>query len=221
MKPALSRYNFTWDVPIVLRLLDSWYPSETLDLKIMTLKITALIALACAPRAQTIVSLNLNYMKVHSSHAVFYFLNLFKTFQVGKENSFCLKLEHFQEESLCVYHTLLYYIKVTDQLRLSDQLLVSYVTVLQLPGIDVSVFKAHSFHGASVSVAAISHRCSVKNILLTVGWKSDSNFYKFYYIPTIPNQDVSFSKAVFLQIGSFKQTVFVKNLFFTTIVFCG
>lgn len=212
LKPALPRYKFTWDVTIVLKLLSTWYPLETLNLKFLTLKVTALIALACAPRAQTIMSLDLNYMKVHNSYCVFYFPNLLKTSVVGKENNFCVKFEHFRKESLCVYHTLLYYIKVTEQLRLSDQLLISYVTfnavtsstiarwlktVLQLSGIDVAIFKAHSFRGASVSAAARSQRCSIKNILNTAGWKSDNNFYKFYYRPIIENEDLSFSTAVF------------------------
>ena len=211
IKPALPRYKFIWDVGTVLKLLKSWFPLNSLCLKTLTLKISALIALACAPRAQTLVSLNLDFMKVYSDSVIFYFPNLLKTSQIGKENSFCLKLEHFQEESLCVFHTLLYYIKKTKRLRKSKQMLVSYVTfnavststiarwlknVLELSGIDVGQFKAHSFRSAAVSAAA-RNNCSVKNILNTAGWKSDSNFYKFYHRQSVNGADTSFVNAVF------------------------
>jgi Phage integrase family len=214
-KPPLPKYKFTWDVSCVLKCLASWYPLETLSLKKLTLKLTALIALATAPRAQTLVSLNLNYMKVLDASVVFYFPNLLKTSQVGKNNSFSLELQHFKDEKLCVFHTLLYYIKVTKNLRNSDQLLVSFVsfnsvtsstiarwlkTVLKLSGIDVEVFTAHSFRSASVS-AAYKGSCSVKNILKTAGWKSDGNFYRFYHRTAVSNKDVSFMKAVFSQDG--------------------
>lgn len=212
-KPPLPKYKFTWDVSCVLKLLASWFPVETLSLKKLTLKLTALIALATAPRAQTLVSLNLKFMKVFESRVVFYFPNLLKTSQIGRTNSFNLELQHFNDESLCVFHTLLHYMKVTKNLRNSDQLLVSFVsfnpvtsstiarwlkTVLQLSGIDTTVFSAHSFRSASVS-AAYKGSCSVSNILKTAGWKSDGNFYKFYHRTVVRNNDVPFMKAVFSQ----------------------
>jgi hypothetical protein len=106
-------------------------------------------------------------------------------------------------------HTLLYYIKATKVLRKSRQLLISYVTfekvttstvarwlksVLDLAGIDTGIFKAHSFRSASVSAAF--RKCSLKSILDTADWKSDSNFYKFYYRSVLENKDMSFAQAV-------------------------
>ena len=95
--------------------------------------------------------------------------------------------------------------------RRSNQLLVSFVTfdsvststiarwlktVLEMAGIDVSMFKAHSFRSAAVSAAA-KKNCSVKSILQTAGWKSDVNFYKFYHRQELQEKDLSFAKAVF------------------------
>lgn len=97
----------------MLKFLALWYPLESISLKQLTLKWIALVALATAPRAQTLKALDLDFRKIHSNSAVFYFPHLLKTSQVGKNNSFVLKLEHFPEETLCVFHTLLYYLKVT------------------------------------------------------------------------------------------------------------
>ena len=183
-KPPLPKYKFTWDVTVVLSLLSSWFPLEDLSLKMLTLKLIALIALAMAPRAQTLKSLNLNYMKVYKSYAVFYFPNLLKSSKIGKSNNFSLKLEHFMDERVCVYHTLKQYIKVTKPLRLNSQLFISYGTflgvtsstlakwlkcVLEMAGIDVTVFKAHSYRSASTS-AAFQGNCSLKNILDVHCW---------------------------------------------------
>ena len=51
-------------------------------------------------------------------------------------------------------------------------------TVLHLSGIDTSVFKAHSFRGASAS-AAFNKACSVQQILKTGDW---SSVRKFFYV---------------------------------------
>jgi hypothetical protein len=213
MKPMVPRYNFTWDVSLVLNYLKSLVPLNKLSLKLLTLKLVGLISLATAPRAQTLVSLDVKYVKFGfvKAEAVFYFKQLLKTSVVGKKNSFCLRLQHFEDEDLCVFHTLLYYMKLTKRLRKSTQLLVSYVSykevssstiarwlkeVLILSEIDVSLFKSHSFRSAAVSAACVGN-CSIENIMKTAGWNSDSNFYKFYYRDVVDKRDVSFVDAVF------------------------
>ena len=210
-KPPVPKYRFTWDVSVVLKLLSSWFPLKKLNLKFLSMKLIALIALATTPRAQTLMCLDLNYMKTYDSYVMFYFPQLLKTSVTGKSNSYSLKLEHFSDESLCVYHTLKFYIKVTRSLRKSSQLFISYVTynavtsstlarwlrsVLDLAGIDVSIFKAHSFRSASTS-AAFQGNCSVKNIISTAGWKSDQNFFMFYQRTVVRKEDVDFMTAVF------------------------
>lgn len=207
--PPKSRYKFTWDVTVVLRYLKTLFPLKELSLKMLTLKLVALIALCCAPRAQTLVAMNLDCVLYADSHVTFFFPGLLKTSRSSRSNAYSLILEHFEEEPLCVMHTLLYYIKCTKHLRKSRQLLISYVsydkvststvarwlkTVLQLSGIDSSVFKAHSYRSAAVSAAV--GKCSLKSILDTADWSSDRNFYKFYYRPVVANSDVPFARAV-------------------------
>lgn len=205
--PPKPRYHFTWDVSIVLKYLSSLNPLEKLSLKLLTFKVVALVALAAAPRAQTMVALSLNHMFVEKTRIIFLFSKLLKTSKKGQSYSLCL--EHFSDESLCVMHSLLYYISVTKEIRKSQQVFISYATynsvttttiarwlrtVLELSGINTSVFKAHSFRGASVS-AAFSKGCSLHNILRTADWKSDKNFYKFYN--RISLNEKSFSDTVF------------------------
>ena len=210
-RPYKPRYIVTWDVSCVLKFLTSLFPLESLTLKLLTFKVTALIALAAAPRAQTLVSMDLDHMVVEDKEVLFMFPHLLKNSRVG--HSFTLKVEHYCKEELCAMHTLLYYIKATDSCRLSRKVLVSYVTfkpvttstiarwlrcVLELSGIDTDVFKAHSYRGASVS-AAYSKGCSLKCILKTADWSSDKQFKKYYYRHTVQSSKVSFSNAVFTE----------------------
>lgn len=203
------RYIFTWDVQCVIKFLASLFPLEKLTLKLLTFKVTALIALATAPRAQTLVSMDLDYMVRDKNCIIFSFPNVLKTSRVG--HSFSLKVEHFREESLCAMHTLLHYLEVTKSVRRSNKVLISYVKfddittstvarwlkcVLKLSGIDTDKFKAHSYRAASVS-AAFSKGCSLKRILDTADWSSEKNFRKHYYRQSVSNRNLSYIDAVF------------------------
>jgi hypothetical protein len=55
--PSGPMYYFTWDVTVVLMFLKTLYPLESLTLKLLTLKVKALIALTAAPRTQTLVAM--------------------------------------------------------------------------------------------------------------------------------------------------------------------
>ncbi|WAR20010.1 LOW QUALITY PROTEIN: hypothetical protein MAR_001848 [Mya arenaria] len=208
-KPPKPRYIAMWDVSIVLRFLESLGKNSDLSLKILTFKTVALVSLAIAPRAQTLISLCLNNMIVEKDAIVFMISDILKTTAHG--DSFSVRIEHFRNESLCAMHTLLDYIEATKKVRLSNSLFISYVTfkkvttstiarwlklTLSLAGIDTAVFKAHSFRGAATS-AAFNRGCSLKPILKTANWKSDKNFRKFYYRQCLRKQDISFSNALF------------------------
>ena len=207
-KPS-PKYLFTWDVTCVLKFLRSLFPLRKLSLKLLTLKVIALIALAVAPRAQTLVSMDLDYMIKGVNQVDFCFPHILKTTCVG--HGYSLKVEHYSEESLCAMHTLLYYIDRTEKVRLSRQVFISYVTfkavtsstvarwlktILDLSGIDTKVFKAHSYRGAS-ALAAFSGGCSLQKILKTADWSSDKNFRKFYCRQSVKNDQLSYVNAVF------------------------
>ena len=64
--PPKVRYSFTWEVKVVLDVSRSWSPLNSLSLKLLTSKLVALIALACAPRAQTLIALSTsNFQAFH------------------------------------------------------------------------------------------------------------------------------------------------------------
>ncbi|MCG7879448.1 MAG: tyrosine-type recombinase/integrase [Candidatus Thiodiazotropha taylori] len=203
------RYLYTWDVSCVLKYLSSLFPLHKLSLKLLTFKVVALIALATAPRAQTLVSMDLDYMLIKENQVVFSFPDLLKTSREG--HSFSLTLNHYKDEKLCVMHTLLFYLEKVQTKRLSKKVLVSYVTykevctstvarwlksILELSGIDTKVFKAHSYRAASTS-AAFNRGCSLKTILSTADWSSDKNFKKFYCRESVKSNHMSFADAVF------------------------
>lgn len=209
LKPPIPRYNCTWDVSVVLNFLKGLYPLKQLSLKSLTLKVTALIAFSCAPRAQTLQSLNIDFMKVQNRDIVFSFPNLLKTSKKGKK-PYQLCIERFVEEPLCCMHTILFYLKITKRLRKSRNLLISFKTydsvststiarwlktVLQMSGIDTELFKAHSIRSA-VTSAAYDGGCSLEKILKTADWSNDKIFYKFYYRSTV-GTDLSFVETVF------------------------
>ncbi|WAR24285.1 hypothetical protein MAR_037954 [Mya arenaria] len=193
-KPPKPRYIAMWDVSIVLRFLESLGKNSDLSLKILTFKTVALVALAIAPRAQTLISLCLNNMIVEKDAIVFMISDILKTTAHG--DSFSVRIEHFRNESLCAMHTLLDYIEATKKKVTTSTIARWLKLTLSLAGIDTEVFKAHSFRGAATS-AAFNRGYSLKSILKTANWKSDKNFRKFYYRQCLRKQDISFSNALF------------------------
>ena len=208
--PPVPRYVQSWDVSYVVEYLKTLFPLESLDLKTLTLKLVALVSLSLAPRAQTLVALNLEDMNIYDNQVIFGVKTLLKTSKPGKIVNICIP--HFEKEELCPMHTLLYYIEKTKNLRKCHQLLVSYVThksvstksvarwlkeVLSSSGIDTGIFKAHSFRGAAAS-AAFSRGCSLTEILKTGDWSSVRNFKKYYLRPE-PAKDSNFANSVLSQ----------------------
>ena len=64
-------------------------------------------------------------------------------------------------------------------------------SLLQAAGIDISIFSAHSVHGASSTTAA-NMGITTNDILKAADWSSESVFQKFYYSTENP----SFGRAV-------------------------
>lgn len=190
--PPRPRYSSSWDISVVIDYLKSLFPLESLDLKMLTLKVVALVSLAIAPRAQTLVALSLDDMTVYDSKVKFCVNKLLKTSKPGVDVQ--IEIPHFKEEVLCPMHTLLFYIDKTKGIRKCRQVFISYVSyksvctktvarwlkeVLSSSGIDTSVFKAHSFRGTAAS-AAFNRGCSLQQILKTGDWSSVKNFKRFY-----------------------------------------
>ena len=103
-----------------------------------------------------------------------------------------------ENEKLCAHPTLLHYLARTASIRQSlnsSQVFVSYgrpykvissstpsrwlKAVLSLAGIDTSIFKRHSFRGASTS-KAVCLGVLLDIILKAADWKNAGTFAKFY-----------------------------------------
>lgn len=192
--PLKPCYVHTWDISVVLKFLFTLYPLEDLSLKLLTLKLTALLALTTAAWAQTLSALNLDFMKQFSEVITFDIHQLLKTSRPGARQA-SVVVKHYNRPHLRVYRTLKYYIECTKDVRKTSSLLISYATfgkvstsilarwlrtVLELADINTSVFKAHSYRGSSTT-AAYNAGCSMKVILDTANWSNAKTFQKFYY----------------------------------------
>ncbi|KAL9970002.1 hypothetical protein ACROYT_G022301 [Oculina patagonica] len=118
-----------------------------------------------------------------------------------------VRLFKYPVKELCVYETLDYYLKATENFRNSTRLLVSYIkpykavtsstvgrwvrTMLCQAGIDTEKFSAHSTRCASTSKAIASVSTDV--ILATAGWTEESTFRTFYNKPVAVTNQMSLS----------------------------
>lgn len=197
-RPPKPRYTFVWDVEIVLKYFLSLPDSENLSDKLLTFKITMLLALSSASRSSELKNLDLQYMAKSENLVRFYFHQLSKTNKKGKPIP-PLEFYKFEEQSkLCVVSTLFCYIERTSKWRSEhtvSQLLLSFIKphkavksctisgwlkkVLQESGINVDIFKPHSTRSASTSKAK-SSGISTKDILKRGNWSNKSTWQKFY-----------------------------------------
>ena len=149
--------------------------------------------------------LKLSLISNYGDYVVFTIDELLKTSKPGQKLKL-IRLDKFTNEKLCVVNTLKSYIKRTKNLRKSDRLFISHrlytqVTsstiarwlkeVLNLSGIDTSLFSAHSYRGASTS-KAFSLGLSLSDIMKTANWTCAKTFFRFYH----RDSSVSFSNTV-------------------------
>lgn len=203
LRPPMPRYSFTWDVSKVLDYLSTLFPLKDLSLKMLTLKLVALLALSSALRAQSLTCLNIENMTLSRNSVSFVVKTLQKTSKLGNvvQN---IEINSYHRDNICPVFTLSHYLDRTKDIRLTNIVLISFKTrksvttstiarwlkyILQLSGIDTKQFKAHSYRGASTS-AAYKSGISVKDILKTANWKSAKTFHKFYLRTVITDSNV-------------------------------
>lgn len=194
INPPKPKYNNIWDVSIVLEYLKSLGPNDKLSLKILTLKLTMLLALTSGQRVQTLAVLNLSSMIISEQKISFLVDCLLKTTSPSRKNN-QIDFPIFHDKLICVVTCLHEYLNKTKACRQSDQLLVSYIfphkevqpdtisrwlkLMLTNAGIDTSIFSGHSTRSAAATCAA--QKLDIHTILSSVGWKSAQTFHRFYY----------------------------------------
>ena len=167
--PPQPKYVKFWDVQKVFKVLKEWGRNSSLNLKMLTLKLSVLLLLVTSQRGQTILALSVDTLEVEEV-AVFRLKKLLKHNKLGDPLD-TLILKPFDEcYRLCPVRALKEYIKRTQSLRGREtQLLISFVRphkavsrdtlarwtlrVLELAGIDTARYKGHSTRGASASAA--------------------------------------------------------------------
>ena len=169
-RPPVPRYTFIWDVQKVEYYLASLGMPEKLSDKMITLKLTMLIALTSSTRAHDICYLDKNFLAKHTSVYAFHFAKITKTARQGRLRP-PVELKSFPDKNLCVCHCIDMYLERTKPWRKNErQLLLSFVEphqcittqtvprwiveILTLSGIDTSIFKTRSTRSASASKAS-------------------------------------------------------------------
>ena len=191
-RPPLTRYSSTWDVQTVLNYLQSQGQSETLSLKMLTLKSVFLLAITRPARSADLSQLDTSRMRSDANGVSFLPSALAKQSRQGRP------VEPFYFPSfpantiLCPVQTLSVYLNRTNQLRGKEtKLLISFIkphkavtsstvdrwlrTGLELAGINPDIFGAHSTRGASASAAARGG-ITLEDILKAANWSSESVF---------------------------------------------
>ena len=199
-RPPQPRYTFIWDVDTLLRYLKSLPENQSLSDRLLTFKLTSLLALTSAGRASEIKFLDISYMASSETAITFTLSHLSKTCKKGSLPSIVFT-KFASEPKLCVVTTLESYILRSKIWRTDckNQLLLSYVkphnpvekctiagwlkNTLNLAGINTDVFKAHSTRAASTSKVGSSlgsSGLSLQDILKRGNWSNADTWQKFY-----------------------------------------
>ena len=191
------KYTFIWDVAIVVKYLDSLGHNDSLNDKLLTLKLTMLLALTSSARAHEICLLNNSLLVKHHSGYEFHFSNPTKVDRVGKKRPPIKFMPFKGDKNLCVCNCIdSYLLRTKDRRGENSQLLLSYVkpflpvktstvsrwltNVLSLSGINISVYAGHSTRSASTSKAKLGG-VPVKEIMKRGHWASSTTFEKYYF----------------------------------------
>ena len=200
LRPALPKSTVTWDTNIVLNYLKKLSPVHVLSLKRLTLKLVMLIALLTGQRCQTIHALTVPNTTVTDNYVKFRISTLLKQSRKNYHLSELKIKAYAPDRRMCIVTVLKEYLKRTVSLRQSDKLMISYVkpynavsretisrwvkTVMDLSGVDTSVFTAHSTRAAATTGAKAMH-VPLATIMKTAGWTNSATFSR-YYDKTVP-----------------------------------
>ncbi|KAM4747505.1 uncharacterized protein WCC33_005072 [Rhinophrynus dorsalis] len=194
-RPPRSRYHSVWNVNDVLGLLEGWPCNELLSLKQLSAKLTMLLCLVSFKRVSDVRALDF-HSRSFTPEGV--------QFRISRRTKTTIRVVSYPsfpaQPQLCVVRCLREYELRTAALRHSafPQLLISFRKpflpvsaatlsrwvrwVMQLAGIDVSLFGAHSTRGAMASMA-LHAGGRLEDILRAADWSRESTFRDFYCKP--------------------------------------
>lgn len=209
LRPPVPKYAFTWDVEIILRFLKSWASNDSLSDKQLSLKMAMLLSLTAISRSSELQLLDLVFLSKFSNR---YSFEIHGSMKHLKKNQRPKPIEFYVytgDEDLCPVKVIDSYEKRSQTWRGDkgqiSKLFLSYVkphgpitstsiarwikSMLDMAGVDASIFQAHSVRGASSS-KALTKGLSVKAIMDKGNWSRESTWQKFYHKEVLsPTQD--------------------------------
>ena len=205
-RPPKPRYCSVWDVGKVLNYIKTLGGNKFLPIKTLTLKLTFLLAVTSAHRGSELKHLNVHYMDKYNEIIIFQFDKKLKNSKQGKKLPQSEFHKFKENPDLCPVECLNTYLEISDKWRSKDkddvpipsQLLLSHIKphetvskptiarwlkdILNLAGIDIGIYKAHSTRAAASSKAE-AMGLSIEEIISKGNWSSKSMFEKFYHKP--------------------------------------
>lgn len=211
LRPALSKYNITWDTKLVTDYLEKLHPLEDLNLKDLSSKLATLLVLITGQRVQTIFHIRIDKITESANGLQAFIEDKLKTSGHNRVQP-CLEIPFCKNNPpLCVASIVKYYIQKTRELRSTNELYLFLSTrspharaskdtisrwvkeTLHNAGIDKQ-FTAHSTRHASTS-HAFKKNVSLDVIRKTAGWSNNSTVFQNYYLRPIFNTS-QFAKAI-------------------------
>ena len=164
LQPARPRYSSIWDVSIALKYLRRLVPAADLSLHMLSAKLVSLLALVTGQRSQALHALDIEFMHLSESRAVFHIEPLLKTNSPKSPATVLTICAYREDRRICVIKCLKHYLKRTKDLRTSTKLFISTLSshagvtkdtlarwlkiVLSKACVNVSIFKPHTILGS-------------------------------------------------------------------------
>ena len=178
-------------------ILKNWSDNSVLSLKNLSLKLATLLLIAKPTRVSELTFIDLRSVKFDQKGVSFSYAKPLKNQHCGTLKN--VSLSRRENDNICVVSCLEFYVQKTNVLRTSENskklLLISFrkphnvvtpttvsrwvQSVMSLSGVDTSVYKTHSSRSA-VAAASKAQGFSLKQILDSAFWRSESTFRRFY-----------------------------------------
>lgn len=199
LRPSTPRYNSTWDVDVVLRTLEDWGPSEQLDLRKLTLKLTMLLALGSAFRVQSLALINFKLIRINEEGVEIRVKDRIKTTRPGAKQPY-VYFPLFENEKLCIARTISCYVTKTKEFRDNKiNLLLSFTPRHHEVGPQTisrwlkAVLKEA---GISEESKALVKGMNIQSIKETAGWSNKSMVFPKFYNRPIKKTEKNFAQVV-------------------------
>ncbi|XP_040264037.1 uncharacterized protein LOC120979380 [Bufo bufo] len=195
-RPPRPRFTTTWDMSRVLSFLSAWPQNSELSLRQLSAKLVTLLCLISCKRVSDVRALD-HDARSYTPEGV--------TFDISRRTKTHIRSVSYPvfpaSPSLCPVACLKEYEVRTSPYRSRElpQLFLSTIRpfapvttptlarwmkwIMELSGVDVSLFSAHSARGASATSLAVSG-ARLEDILKLADWSSVSTFREFYFRPS-------------------------------------